>query len=557
MSTYKLPRIAELAHQLRLSPVRLRLQQLLAVDHLLTLIDPDQYYPYSWACWRITGYRPASNTLEAADMRGSALLHDLLELCQELTRHSPIPASAAPWSTTPIKELADRLQVSSKTISRWRTDGLACWWTRRPDGQIRLAVPEPSLRRFVVAHRQTVLRSKRFSQLSDAQLEQVLERAQQLQAAGSGRLHHICHVIATETGRSIETIRYTLQRHEPQLVQAVAAANHTAKSRSDDHGIIFKCWQSGDTVEALAERFERTVRTIRKIILCQRRRRLLARRAQFIYSPEFDLPDAEARILAEPDAAAQPICVKESLEVTKDDIHVLPPVNMGATDPLTAEQEQTTFRQYNYCKFRLAGLQQELRCRVGEPRLLEAERWCKQVENLRAKLVESNLKLVTAVAKRHLRFGASLEEMVSEGNIILMRAIDKFDYTRGFKFSTYGSWAIMRHFARLVPLWQSSRRRQQTGCEELLKVASVNEEVSGTLDRQLVGGMVRRLLDSLTKRERKVLEWHYGLLEDTVPRSLTQIATKLRVSKERVRQIELRSLEKLREMLSEREFQYP
>lgn len=558
MNSYKLPRIAELAHQLKLSPARLRLQQLLATDYLLTLIEPDQYYPYSWVCWRITGYRQASTEADPASLRGASLAHDLIELCHDLSKASPIPQAALPWPAWQVNELAERLTVSPKTVSRWRQDGLPAWWTTRADGQVRLAIPEPGLRRFVVAHRDAVARCRRFSQLSDAQRDYVLERAQQLQSTGADRLHHICSIIATETGRSVETIRYTLQRHEPQLVQAVAAENPASQACADDHAVIFQCWKSGDSIEAIAQRFERTIRTVRRIILGQRRRHLFGRKITYVYSPEFDLPDAETHILADCEPRHQSVRTATVIsdDLPKDEIHVLFSANPGAADPLPPDQEQTTFRQYNYCKFRLSGLLQQLRRKVSCPLLDQAEHWRSRVEALRATLVETNLKLVTAIAHRHLRFGATLEEMASEGNMILMRAIEGFDYTRGFKFSTYASWSITKHFGRLVPLWLARRQRHQTGHEELLKLTPVRDEVDSPLDRQIVGGVVHRLLDKLPRRERKVIQWRYGLLENSPPQSLTQIANKLSISKERVRQIEMRGLKQLRTLLAEEKFQY-
>ena len=303
MSAYKLPRIAELAHQLRMSPARLRLQQLLAADHLLTLVDPEQYYPYSWVCWHITNYRAPVGTVDPANLRGQALQHDLLLLCQEITRQNPIPQTALPWPVWSVSELAERLGVSTKTISRWREEGLPAWYTLRPDGEARLTVPESGLRRFTVAHLDSVMRCRRFSQLTDKQREEVLERAQQLQAGGCTSMHRICQMIAAELGRSVETIRYTLVRHDP------ASAKHRHRktgSSSNEHQIIFQCWQSGDAVEALAQRFEKTVRTIRKIVLSQQRRCLLSRKVAFIYSPEFDLPDAESRILNNVEAFEAP-----------------------------------------------------------------------------------------------------------------------------------------------------------------------------------------------------------------------------------------------------------
>lgn len=565
MNAYRLPRIAELTNSLRLSPGRLRLQQILATDHLITLIDPEQYYPYSWVCWHITGYKAPLGEVDAATLRGSALTHDLLLLCHDLTRRNPIPQAVLPWPVWSMPELAERLNVSTKTISRWRDDGLPAWWTVRPDGEIRLCVPESGLRRFTVAHLDNILRSRRFSQLTDKQREDVLERAQQLRAGGCTSMHRICHMIATELGRSVETIRYTLVRHDPATAQL--RTTRKTENSSDEHKIIFDCFQSGDTAGALAQRFGKTVRTVRKIILSQQRCRLLSRKVAFLYSPEFDLPDAESRILSEPQPFESPVREPALAAATSSPAgtSVFPDsvsptdarcVIMGTVDPLTANEELATFRRYNYCKFRLAGLQQQLRKTASAELVEQAADWCRKVETLRARLVETNLRLVVAVAKRHLRYGASLEEMASEGNMILMRAIEKFDYTRGFKFSTYVSWAIMRHFSRLMPLWETSRRRQQTGCEDILKTTSTDEPIGTGLEQQLLGGVVQQVLDNLSKRERKIIQWHYGLPDGATPRSLSQIATKLGISKERVRQIKDCGLDKLKTLLDERQFQY-
>jgi RNA polymerase primary sigma factor len=554
MSVYKLPRIAELAHQLRMSPARLRLQQLQAGDHLLTLVDPEQYYPYSWVCWHITGYRAPVGAVDPANLRGAALLHDLLLLCQEITRQNPIPQTALPWPVWTVAELAERMGVSTKTISRWREEGLPAWYTLRPDGQIRLTVPENGLRRFTVAHLDAIRRCRRFSQLTSKQREQVLERARQLRDSGCASMNRVCRLIAAETGRSAETIRYTLIRFDPHSTGFPAA---TGKPPSDGHKVLFECWKNGDAMESLAQRFEKPVKTVRRIVLSQQRRVLLTRKVAFLYSAEFDLPDAEARILG--GAGPTPPGLAEPASKGTAKLPDAPPQFMIATgtlDPMTSQEETATFRQYNYCKFRLAALLQELRKTPKGGLVEQAMVWTRRVEALRSRLVETNLRLVVSVAKRHLRYGAGLEEMCSEGNVILLRAVEKFDYTRGYKFSTYATWSIVRHYARLIPLWEKSLCRQQTGCDEFLKTAGKEEPVSTDLEQQILGGLLQNLLDALPKRERKVIQWHYGLPQGTPVRSLTQIATRLGISKERVRQIETDGLTRLKALLEARRFQY-
>jgi RNA polymerase sigma factor (sigma-70 family) len=548
MNAYKIPRIAELAHQLRLSPARLRLQQVLATDRLLTLIDCDQQYPYSWVCWHITGYRAPIGEVDPASLRGAALLHDLLLLCTDITRRNPLPQGALPWPVWTPQDLAERLNVSTKTISRWRDAGLPTWHTVGADGVSRLTVPESGLRRFTVAHLDVVMRSRRFSQLTDKQRGQVLERARHLRASGCTSVSRICSMIATELGRSVETIRYTLLRHDPSFA---TNRSEPVEVSSDEHAVIFQCWQGGDTFEALAQRFGRTERTVRKICLSEQRRRLLARKIEFVYSPEFDLPDAESRIFQDDEPFEAP-AVKPAGPTTEPRCLV----TVGSENPLSANEEVAAFRRYNYCKFRLSGLQQRLRKGPSADLVEQACAWGQRREAMRARLVETNMRLVIAVARRHQRYVPNLEEMVSEGNMVLLRAIEKFDYTRGFKFSTYAVWGLMRHFARLMPLWQQNQLRQQTGCDAILEQASTPENATTALDQEMVGGLVHQLMDNLSRRERKIIQWHYGMGDGAEPRSLTEIAQRLGLSKERIRQIEAKGLAKLKAMLDERQFQY-
>jgi RNA polymerase sigma factor (sigma-70 family) len=141
----------------------------------------------------------------------------------------------------------------------------------------------------------------------------------------------------------------------------------------------------------------------------------------------------------------------------------------------------------------------------------------------------------------------NLFELISDGNVSLMRAVEKFDFARGFRFSTYASWAIMRNFARSVPKERYQLDRFSTGHEEVLDIAAglrsydPEEENLSELRESITV-----MLDHLSARERTILINHYGLDESASPKTFDQLGQQLGISKERVRQIEIQALDKLR-----------
>ena len=88
---------------------------------------------------------------------------------------------------------------------------------------------------------------------------------------------------------------------------------------------------------------------------------------------------------------------------------------------------------------------------------------------MKNEIIRANLRLVVAIAKRYARRAETLFEMISDGNIAMIRAVEKFDYARGFKFSTYATWAIIRNFAQTIPLEHRHRTRFLTGAEEVIQ----------------------------------------------------------------------------------------
>jgi RNA polymerase primary sigma factor len=287
--------------------------------------------------------------------------------------------------------------------------------------------------------------------------------------------------------------------------------------------------------------------------------------------------------------------VVADLESSLDD-----PVRMylreiGRVPLLSAEEE-----------VRLAQRMERGRAELLKPATSRNYRIVEDGEEGQRRLTEANLRLVVSVAKKYIGRGMSLLDLIQEGNIGLIRAVEKFDYTKGYKFSTYATWWIRQAITRAIAdqartiripvhmvetinrLIRISRRllqdlgREPTSEEiaaqmeitpekvrEIIKVSQepvsletpIGEEEDSHLgdfiedhtalapaeaaSHQLLKEQVEDVLDSLTERERKVLQLRFGL-DDGRSRTLEEVGKEFHVTRERIRQIEAKALRKLR-----------
>ena len=137
---------------------------------------------------------------------------------------------------------------------------------------------------------------------------------------------------------------------------------------------------------------------------------------------------------------------------------------------------------------------------------------------------------------------------MSDGNVSLLRAAEKFDFARGNKFSTYASWAIMKNFARTIPSEYRQRDRFRTSHDELFAITQekrANPMLEESAQRDRVA-KISRILKRLDEREQKIIIGRFGLDHSREPQTLKEVGAQLGVTKERIRQIEARALGKLR-----------
>jgi RNA polymerase sigma factor (sigma-70 family) len=552
MANYKNPALRQLKdQQVRFAPLDLRLQQIERAEKLLQEIRPETEYDYPELCFRITGYR----TEQYPDLKvsGDDAAHDLRLFVEDLSDSADIPAETAQEKVYTVEEVSKEFHVSTKTVDRWRNRGLVSrrfvFGNRKRVGFLKSAVD-----RFVEQHADDVERSARFSQLSEVEREEIISRARRMARAG-GCPAEISRRIGRHLNRAPETIRYTLKAHDQQHPESAVFPNAPQQLTDEVRWDIFRSFRRGLSADALAKKFCRTRASIYRILGEMRAQQLLDQPIDLIYHASFEKPGIDKTILA----AAPEVSQKAT---TFRPPPGLPPYLAGlySIPLLTKEQEAYYFRKFNFLKFCAARLRDQLDVSRAKSRSMdEIERLLDEAAEVKNLLIRSNLRLVVSIAKRHIKPNGNFFEMVSDGNMSLIRAIEKFDYSRGFKFSTYATWAIMKNFARSIPAEHTHHDRYRTGNEELFQAST--DVRSDQYEQELVNNRqhqaIMGILGHLEERERNIIMFRFGLTNGSEPQTLEQLGSRFGVTKERIRQLETRALTKLRKLAVEQRLDIP
>src|SRR5262249_1374331 len=214
----------------------------------------------------------------------------------------------------------------------------------------------------------------------------------------------------------------------------------------------------------------------------------------------------------------------------------------------------------NYLKYRAGKIRGKLdpaRARIQD--LKHIEDLQNKASKLKDQLVGCNMRLVVSVAKKHAAQTDNFFELLSDGNMSLLRAVEKFDYSRGNKFSTYATWAIMKNYARSIPDEKHRRERYITGQEEIFEFAPDNrtDEQECLASAEQAAHRVNRLLEYLDPRERQIIRMRAGLDSNAKGMTLEEIGQQLGITKERVRQLNVRIMNKLRTIAKDQKVEMP
>ena len=550
---YLNPAIRQLRDQfVRFAPRERKLEQVDRAERLLQELDPNRTYPYDYLCFRITEFRPDS--YPDLKIPGSEAQHDLRLFIEDVSDSADVPAESVGENVMTVNDLSRLFDVSTKTISRWRRQGLV---SRRFvfGGRKRVGFLKSSVDRFVAQNRDRVTRGSRFSQLSTDERTEIIDRALRMARAG-GCPAEVTRRLAKRTGRSIETIRYTLKQWDRDNPDMAIFPESTGPLSDEAKKKIYQQFRRGVAAEVLAKRYCRTKTSIYRIINETRAKRIFELPLDSMYNELFDKPGAEKTILGpmpENDAAQG----KSPRRPTG-----LPPylASLYEVPLLTREQEVHLFRKMNYLKHKAARLREKLDPSRAKSSLMdEIERLYEESVQTKNQVIRANLRLVVSIAKRHVGGSDNFFELVSDGNISLIRAVQKFDYARGNKFSTYASWAIMKNFARTIPGEHRLRDRFRTSYDEMFSATEdgrsdqyAQESANATRIAH-----IRHILKQLDGREQKIIISRFGLDHKQEPQTLKEVGAEMGVTKERIRQIEARALNKLRKAVEEEKLDIP
>lgn len=289
-------------------------------------------------------------------------------------------------------------------------------------------------------------------------------------------------------------------------------------------------------------------------------KRILDEKCDYVDNPLFDLPKEQAKQqifnqapdIDRPDTSWYHPMVENLAEVRN--------TRKTSTTLLTAKQEQSLFIQFNYCRMRICHLRDTLKqqIEIDPDAAREMLKWNRRASSYRDQIAAANIALVLAMAKRTKLSYVDFADLISEGNMALLRSIDKFDASRGFKFSTYACRAILKSFSRAGMKLSKYRNMFPVDFDPKLERSNYSQEKRARHEYDCADE-VRLILDDnradLSDLEQDIIEHRFAIgsnkTKNSVPMTLKQVGKEVGLTKERVRQIQKKAMAKIRVTLED------
>ncbi len=560
MRKIKNQNLAELLMQLRFAPQKQHRKQLDAAEKLFEVVDKNKEYPFEFVCFRITGYHPKGETARQL-IKGDELVGDLQIFISKLSGRLAQPAIEQGEKVYSIEELAKVFNVSTKTTQRWRKRGLIARKFIFDDGKKRFGFLQSTVDKFAGQNPDLTAKAKTFERMTDKQKRQIIKQAAKLAATTKLSRYQIINRVAAKFDKAHETVRYTLLRYEEAHPDKSIFSRPSGIIDTAQSADIYKLYKQDCDISELMSRFNRSKSSIYRIINVRRARALLAKRIEFVASNDFFKENAGEEILAKPIGVQKRASSGDIRPFELFGEHLLPEYLQILKDApvLNREGEVELFRRYNYLKY-LAGIKRaDIKPnRISSARLKEIENYLAQAEDIRGTIIEANLRLVVSIASRHIRIGVSFTELVSKGNFALINAVEEFDYTKGLRFSRLASLNIAKEYAKVSGKDTEPDRRRAASLAEVQRGLRTKEAVDFAAFERARQSLTQVIKNELTEREQHIILNRFGPIGLPIKKktkTLQQIGEELGLSGERVRQIELTALQKLRQSLSSEEFE--
>jgi RNA polymerase sigma factor (sigma-70 family) len=529
----------ELAAELLYTPLRMRCAHLARLEKLIPELIADRMYTYEYIFHRITLFNPDSNGMTV--FPGSALCRGLGRVLRDLTRQAPLEAAASDGpeddAVLPLRAAAAACSVSPNTVWRWGAEGLAISYYALPDRTRIWGVRRSALKKFLESRPSRSARHVK--RITEEQRRAILAEAHELAGLNIAR-PEIVRRLAEGIGIPAASIRRLLRQER-------SPAGEPEDRLSPDCEEMVRLYRGGMAVQEIAQRFSLPPAAIYRALHQALMEKVLSFRVKYIPNPVFAAPNAEEICLGEERLFTYP---PEPTPDMLDPPEGVPPylAELYGIPLLSREREKELFRKYNYIKYLAAMLQENIRRTGYRTGMIERfEELREAAEQARRILIRCNLRLVVSVAKRHMGPLATLSDLASEGNLCLIRAVECYDFDREARFATYATWALTKHFARVVPEENYHMSVFATG--QQARLDAVGDVRESAFERRELAEHIRAILDRaighLTERERAIVESRYGTRGEPA-KTLEEIGQLIGLTRERVRQIEARALEKLR-----------